>query len=374
MLPGTLAWPTPIYGPVSCPIVATSDKYVTRYWPNAKGLPLYFVAGQMDSNKIASNARDVDRYLERAGFDAIYVEYQGRGHEHFHDEILRIFDWMGRYRRDFNRKEFECVSDAPWDQFFWWLELDGYPERSIVLPINWPGSKATIARTEARISEKNGIYIKTAASDVVLYLKPDLVNFDERISINGKKVDVAPDVEVLLEDARTARRSPAPVLGEAVAVSRTPTLAHGSKCTIIPRSAGEGDASDTRRSWLAGGVRCGAFGRTEMWAQSMSLLSKQPAVNQPSSSLRTNIPAGPRYRRTVSNSGILPPSICCSRRMPSSSGPSNRFSSLPSSVFASGILPCRISSYVGRYASSVRVKTWTASSFEPIFVSASETI
>jgi predicted esterase len=185
------------------PVVATSDKYVTRYWPNAKGLPFYFVAGQMDNNKIARNARDIDRYLTRAGFDAIYVEYQGRGHEHFHDEIIRIFDWMDRYRRDFQNKDFECVSMRPWDQFFWWLEVDGFPDRSMVLPINWPEPKSITARTEARISENNGVYIKTAATDVVLYLNPDLVSFDRRISINGKRVEVAPDVEVLLEDVRT---------------------------------------------------------------------------------------------------------------------------------------------------------------------------
>ena len=37
------------------PVVATADKYVSRYWKNAKGLPLYFVAGQLDGNKIAAN-------------------------------------------------------------------------------------------------------------------------------------------------------------------------------------------------------------------------------------------------------------------------------------------------------------------------------
>jgi predicted esterase len=185
------------------PVVATSDKYVTRYWPNAKGLPLYFVAGQMDGNKIARNARDIDRYLTRAGFDAVYVEYQGRGHEHFHDEIIRIFDWMNRYRRDFSKQEFDCVSMRPWDQFYWWLELDRFPDRAVVLPVNWPEPKAITARTEARISANNGIYVKTAAMDVSLYLSPDLVDFDRRISINGKKTEVAPDIEVLLEDVRT---------------------------------------------------------------------------------------------------------------------------------------------------------------------------
>jgi predicted esterase len=95
------------------PVAATADKYVTRYWKNAKGLPLYFVAGQLDGNKIAANARDLDRYMKYVGFDAMYVEYQGRGHEHFHDEILRMFSWMALYRRDFVRQEFEVTSTDP---------------------------------------------------------------------------------------------------------------------------------------------------------------------------------------------------------------------------------------------------------------------
>ena len=137
------------------PVVATADKYVSRYWKNAKGLPMYFVAGQLDGNKIADNAMDLDRYLKKAGYDAMYVEYQGRGHEHFHDEILRMFDWMELYRRDFARKEFECASMRPWDQFFWWVELGDYPDRFVVLPTNWPQSGAKDAETEAQITQNN---------------------------------------------------------------------------------------------------------------------------------------------------------------------------------------------------------------------------
>ena len=185
------------------PVVATAGKYVSRYWKNAKGLPLYFVAGQLDSNKIADNAMDLDRYLERAGFDAMYVEYKGRGHEHFHDEILRMFDWMGRYRRNFVKKEFECASMRPWDQFFWWIELDGFPDRFMVLPINWPQPKARDAETDAKITQGNTIRVKTPAAHVTVWLSPELVDFSERLNYGRDRLEISPSSEVLLEDVRT---------------------------------------------------------------------------------------------------------------------------------------------------------------------------
>lgn len=185
------------------PIVATSGKYVSRYWPNGRNLPMYFVGGELDGNEIATNSRDLDRYLRYSGFDVMYVEYQGRGHEHFHDEIQRMFKWMGLHLRDFFPKEFECVSMRPWDQFFWWLELSGFPDRSMVLPASWPQPKAKEARTEAHITDNNNIWVQSAASDVTIFLAPELIDFNQRISVNGHKEDVVPKVDELLEDVRT---------------------------------------------------------------------------------------------------------------------------------------------------------------------------
>jgi predicted esterase len=185
------------------PVVATADKYVSRYWKNAKGLPLYFVAGQLDGNKIAANARDLDRYMKYAGFDAMYVEYEGRGHEHFYDEIMRMFQWMALYRRDFAKKEFQVVSMRPWDQFFWWLELGDIPERFIVLPTNWPQPKAKDAETEAQITQGNTIRVKTPSERLTVWLSPEIVDFNKKIAFGRDRVDIAPANDVLLEDVRT---------------------------------------------------------------------------------------------------------------------------------------------------------------------------
>ena len=56
---------------------------------------MYFVSGELDGNKTVTNAPQWDRYFQRPGFDMTLVEYQGRGHENFSDEVLHIFDSIG---------------------------------------------------------------------------------------------------------------------------------------------------------------------------------------------------------------------------------------------------------------------------------------
>jgi pimeloyl-ACP methyl ester carboxylesterase len=105
------------------PIVAKADRYCAHYWPNAELVPYYFVCGELDGKKMVENARELDRYLNRS-YPCTVVEYLGRGHEHFSDEIQRLFEWMGRLRRDFFPREFTVKTMRRWDNFFWWIELD----------------------------------------------------------------------------------------------------------------------------------------------------------------------------------------------------------------------------------------------------------
>lgn len=186
------------------PIVAVADRYVDLYHENAKHVPFYFVMGEMDGDKLAQNARSFDRYLTRVGYDVMMVEYQGRGHEHFHDEILHLFDWMEKHKRNFFPREFKVASMRPWDNFFWWAELRDFPEKSMVSPVAWSARRVPRpALTEGKILENNGVYLKTAADEATIWLSPEMVNFDERIHINGKARLVKPSAEVLLEDVRT---------------------------------------------------------------------------------------------------------------------------------------------------------------------------
>lgn len=189
------------------PIVAKADKYVARYWENAKNVPFYFVCGELDGNKRELNSRDFDRYLTKTNFDTMIVEYRGRGHEHFQDEVPDIFRWMNLHKRQFFPKEFQAASMRPWDNFFYWVEVHDFPERSLVLPANYPEPRKSPITIQGRVLETNGVFIDSGTSKANIYLSPDIVNFDERMTVTfrGRNYggNVTPSLEVMLEDART---------------------------------------------------------------------------------------------------------------------------------------------------------------------------
>ena len=87
-----------------------------------------------DGDKLARNATSFDRYFRWANYDVMIVQYQGRGHEHFHDEILEMFTWMDLHKRNWMPKDFECVSMREWDNFFWWAEIEEFPPATMVAP------------------------------------------------------------------------------------------------------------------------------------------------------------------------------------------------------------------------------------------------
>ena len=189
-------------------ITPAAGRYVNHYWPNAKQLPIYVVGGELDLATIKRNAMDLDRYFLK-GYDATYVEYRGRGHEHFSDEIIRLFDWMGRKRRDFFPDTIDTVTMRPWDRFFWWIELEGAAARTVVLPANWPPPTGTRPfAVEGKVGAGNAVSVHCGAERVRIWLSPEMVDFDRPVpvSLDGQRLHrgpITPDPEVMLEDLRT---------------------------------------------------------------------------------------------------------------------------------------------------------------------------
>ncbi len=186
----------------------SAGRYVNHYWPNARTLPMYVVGGELDNGTFAHNGMDLDRYLAR-GFDVTYVEYRGRGHEHFAEEQPRLLDWAGRKKRDFFPTTIDAVSMRPWDGFFWWVEFTGAPPRTVVLPSQWPPGQGMRALSiEAKRNATNGLVARCGAERVRVWLSPELVDLERPVSVtvDGKKLsrdEIAPDVAVMLEDLRT---------------------------------------------------------------------------------------------------------------------------------------------------------------------------
>jgi predicted esterase len=194
------------------PIVATADKYVFRYWENGKHVPMYFVCGEKDGNKLASNATEWDRYLKTIGFDATVVQYQGRGHDHFHDEIQNLFTWMNLYKRSPTPKRFDVSTLRPWDNAFWWVEVREPKENTVILPAEWgnekrPAKDAKEAQIVGNVLATNGVSVSAGAhSGVTVWLSPDIVSFDKPLIVRIKNKThnkVQPSIPTLLEDVRT---------------------------------------------------------------------------------------------------------------------------------------------------------------------------
>jgi pimeloyl-ACP methyl ester carboxylesterase len=191
------------------PIAALADRYCTRYWPNGQSLGWYVITGELDGDKMSRNDKAVLDHFMRPKFDATVVEYLGRGYEPFNDEIQRLFDWMGRRRRKMPEK-LEYVTMRPWDNFFWWVELSGMPEKSMVIPSMWPPPTGTRPFPIQANPTPTGKLIVTARTEgATVWLSPEFVKFDQPliVELNGRPMSrerfVRPDVGVLLEDART---------------------------------------------------------------------------------------------------------------------------------------------------------------------------
>ena len=193
-------------------ISPAAGKYVNHYWHNARTLPMYLVGGELDAASFGRNTMDLDRYFAK-GFDATYVEYRGRGHEHFSDEIMRIFDWMSRRQRTFFPPTIDVVSMRPWDRFFWWVEMERPPARTMVLPSQWPPPPAIRPfAIEAKTMPPNSVpasmlSVHCGADRVRIWLSPELVDFSRPVTItlDGRKLwkdPVVPDKRLLLEDLR----------------------------------------------------------------------------------------------------------------------------------------------------------------------------
>lgn len=192
------------------PIVALSSKYCDHYWQNAELLPMYFLCGELDDDRFKMNAMNYDRYLKRR-FNTTVVQFQGRGHEGFSDEIHRLFEWMSLMRRDFFPREFTVSAMRPWDYFFWWIEVGDFYPKTVLDPIDWPPrGKARAAEVEGRILDNNNIFVKSRMGKTTVWLTPDMIDFDQKtkIILNGDEIQpksgfVEADLETMLEDART---------------------------------------------------------------------------------------------------------------------------------------------------------------------------
>lgn len=204
-----LAHPSLFAGAI--PITGTIDRYPKFYRENARGLPLYVVAGELDRDTCARNSGPL-MYMMTHNFDLIYTEYMGGGLDSYYSEIHKLFDWMSRARRKPLPREFAVQTMRAVDNEFYWYGLDGIPPATVNVDWNAKRGKApNPMKVDCKITPGNSVDIKSGAARHRVWLTPEegLVDFDKRLEvrINGRQKFndfLKADLEAMLEHARTS--------------------------------------------------------------------------------------------------------------------------------------------------------------------------
>jgi pimeloyl-ACP methyl ester carboxylesterase len=187
-----------------------ADKFVVQYWENAQYVPTYFVNGEFDgANPMLLNGKMWDKLLSDRNIDSMVTLYQGRGHDHFQEELPRIIEWMQvpSHRRNFNPDKFTVKTSRAGDRFFWWFETSELYPKQLVNPLLKPAAWVEYQIDASLNRENNSVRVgKVPADRYTIWLTENMVDFTKRVSIETKgpsrKIDAVPSTQIMLEDVR----------------------------------------------------------------------------------------------------------------------------------------------------------------------------
>lgn len=196
---------------------AIAKKYIIQYWQNGRYVPSYFVNGEFDGeNPMFLNASTWDNLLDDRKIDTMIALYQGRGHDHFQEELPRIIEWMQLpSRRRVMPDKFDVVTSRAGDRYFWWFETGQLNPDKLVHPLLEPERWDRYEIEAALNRDTNAVKIlKAAAKEYSIWLNDSMVDFSKKITIeskgNSRKLDITGSTQVILEDVlgRADRQHP----------------------------------------------------------------------------------------------------------------------------------------------------------------------
>jgi hypothetical protein len=191
------------------PITGICDQYCKWYWINAKHVAWYVVGGERDRDSLERNSRELYRMMQKK-FDVLYAEYIARGYESYHEEIENLFDWMDLHRRAKYIKKIEAKVLRPSDNRFYWIKTSEFPRnvtQSTVLK-ETRVNRVTPMNLMVKVTPGNTIIIsRSAARRNTLFLSPELVDFDKKVTVKVRGRNryhdfLNHDVSVMLDDFR----------------------------------------------------------------------------------------------------------------------------------------------------------------------------
>ncbi|WP_148618799.1 hypothetical protein [Mariniblastus fucicola] len=180
-------------------------------------LSIYAVVGEGDRLAQSANLTTWNKWLLSGRYvNLLLVEYIGRlANESFPDDVESMFAWMQYQQRrlpDPAGFEFSVNSLRPWDNYYWFLELHGFPLRNVMWPKTWTDGALNALDIQGELkpeSDVNHFILKPskAGRGMTLWLSNEYVNFEKNVRISGRgkefREGVTPSTRIMLEDART---------------------------------------------------------------------------------------------------------------------------------------------------------------------------
>ncbi len=199
------------------PVGGIIEKYANVYARN-RGVPLAVrgVAGLGDFVSLSGCSAVWDLWLGGKDYvDFTAVSYKGRLNDRFVDDHASMFNWMLFQRRKLpttNGFKFDVKSLRPFDNYYWFLTVNGFPHENVTWPQLWKDSghnalKISCEMKPQSVAPNRFIVGPSRAGDsMTIWLSDDFFDFENPIRISGRgkmfKGTVKPSVHVMLEHVR----------------------------------------------------------------------------------------------------------------------------------------------------------------------------
>jgi pimeloyl-ACP methyl ester carboxylesterase len=210
------------------PMCAGPMYFPRKYWRNAQFLPFYIVMGTRvpdfapDRQNQTALREQFTSWVQN-GYNALWVEYKGRGVEWLGGELDNMFDWMRFQKRalPMSRLGSDGLGGAGGEEFtthrlsdnrFYWLTAEGLRADVIMPEGRWQMTRPAATLTARINQETNTIIVKAVGvkqltiSIVRNSAGQHIVDLDRPVTVTSglrtlrDKHKVVPSLKVLLED------------------------------------------------------------------------------------------------------------------------------------------------------------------------------
>ena len=201
------------------PVGGKIEKYAKIHAKDRNGqLAVRAVIGEGDKINELANGSIWNMWLSSNRYvDLNLIQYKGRLNEKFPDDLKMMFNWMQFQRRtrpDFSGFEFTAESARPCDNYYWFMQLHGFPLANTTWPqlFQFPLERKSLRlegemKSQATDSNRFNLKPSRAGTGMTLWLSPDFFDFTKPIRISGRgkpfSERIRASTSTILEDVRT---------------------------------------------------------------------------------------------------------------------------------------------------------------------------